>query len=250
MNDEYNQVLNAAGFIPTPAKVKWCLALDIGQAADPSAVVVLERRADPKPFTGEGIEADLMQRLKPPEYYVRHLERLKLQMAYPAQVNYVASMMQREPLKSSGAKLVLDGTGVGRAIADMFRALNPATVIITGGMAERRDFESGSGFYHVAKIQLVSRLQALLNNQTLHISQKLPEAVTLVNELGNFRANISDSGVATFGARSGQHDDLVLALALACWWLVGPQSAGSPMRTAGFGNNPGEGLAELFGDTK
>jgi len=135
--------------------------------------------------------------------------------------------MQREPLRSAGARLVLDATGVGRAVADMFRPLNPINVVITGGLAERRDWESGSGYYHVAKIQLVSRLQALLNNSALHISAQLPEVVTLVNELGNFRANISDSGIATFGARSGQHDDLVLSLALGSWGLVGPQSGGS-----------------------
>ena len=76
----------------------------------------------------------------------------------------------------------------------------------------------------------VSGLQAQLNNGTLHIAAQLPEAVTLVNELGNFRANISETtGIASFGARQGQHDDLVLSLALAVWWLVGPRSGGSKM---------------------
>ncbi len=37
----------------------------------------------------------------------------------------------------------------------------------------------------------------------------------------NFRASISESGYASFGARVGKHDDLVLALALAVWWLTG-----------------------------
>lgn len=161
--DEYNQVINADGYIPTPAKIKWCLALDIGQAADPSAITVLERREDPIPFTGDGVTADLIQRLSPPQYYVRHLQRLPLQMPYPQQVNFVANMLQREPLKSAKAKLVLDGTGVGRAVADMFHTLSPATVIITGGMAERQEWGDGTGYYHVAKIQLVSRLEALFN---------------------------------------------------------------------------------------
>ena len=40
---ELVQVLNAQGYIPTPRKVAWCLALDVGQAADPSAITVLER---------------------------------------------------------------------------------------------------------------------------------------------------------------------------------------------------------------
>jgi len=36
-------------------------------------------------------------------------------------------------------------------------------------------------------------------------------------ELEDFRATVTDSGRWTFGARSGAHDDLVLALALALW---------------------------------
>jgi len=223
-------VLSAQGFIPARPKVQWCLALDIGQAADPSAICVLERREDPISWEGEGVFADLTQRLAPPQYYVRHLQRLPLQMPYPTQINFVTSLLQREPLRSASAKLVADGTGVERAVCDMFRALNPTVVIITSGMGERRNWEDGTGYYHVAKIQLVSGLQAQLNNGTLHIAAQLPEAVTLVNELGNFRANISETtGIASFGARQGQHDDLVLSLALAVWWLVGPRSGGSKM---------------------
>ena len=31
---------------------------------------------------------------------------------------------------------------------------------------------------------------------------------------------LQDAGYATFGARSSKHDDLVLALAIATWWLA------------------------------
>jgi hypothetical protein len=43
-----------------------------------------------------------------------------------------------------------------------------------------------------------------------------------VNELQNFRASISEAGYASFGARVGKHDGLVLALVLAAWKLVAP----------------------------
>ena len=32
---------------------------------------------------------------------------------------------------------------------------------------------------------------------------------------------MSEAGYASFGARVGKHDDMVLALALACWHLAG-----------------------------
>jgi hypothetical protein len=84
---------------------------------------------------------------------------------------------------------------------------------------ERRDWESGSGYWHVSKLILVSRLQAMLNSRELRIAESLQEARALAG-LQNFRATISESGIATFGARVGRHDDLVLALALACWHLA------------------------------
>lgn len=30
--------------------------------------------------------------------------------------------------------------------------------------------------------------------------------------------SVSNTGVWRFGARSGKHDDFVLAVALGCWW--------------------------------
>ena len=129
-------------------------------------------------------------------------------------------MLARPPLNGN-CTLVLDATGCGRPVADMFQALHPVGVLIVGGLdTEARDWQSGSGYWHVSKIILVSRLQALLHSDQLRIAKHLPEAKLLALELANFRANISEAGYATFGARVGKHDDLLLALALACWWLA------------------------------
>ena len=72
----------------------------------------------------------------------------------------------------------------------------------------------------MAKILLVSVMQSLLHAGEIKIAKSLPDAATLVSELQDFRANISESGYASFGARSGKHDDLVLAVAIAAWWLT------------------------------
>jgi hypothetical protein len=64
---------------------------------------------------------------------------------------------------------------------------------------------------------LVTTVQALLHDGRLLIQKDLPDAPALRAELEDFRATVTDSGRWTFGARSGQHDDLVLALALAVW---------------------------------
>jgi hypothetical protein len=65
------------------------------------------------------------------------------------------------------------------------------------------------------------KFRALFHTGELKIASELPEAAALAAELQDFRANMSDAGYASFGARVGKHDDLVLALALACWHLAG-----------------------------
>jgi hypothetical protein len=50
--------------------------------------------------------------------------------------------------------------------------------------------------------------------------ESLPDAAVLAAELQDFRASISEAGFASFGARAGKQDDLVLALAIACWWML------------------------------
>jgi hypothetical protein len=69
----------------------------------------------------------------------------------------------------------------------------------------------------VPKLTLVSRLQALLHQGQLKILRELAEAETLVRELQDFRVEYTAAGHLTFNARSGKHDDLVLALAIAVW---------------------------------
>jgi hypothetical protein len=71
--------------------------------------------------------------------------------------------------------------------------------------------------YKVPKLMLISRVQALLHAGRLKIHKHLADAPALVEELQSFRASVSDHGFWRFGARSGKHDDLVLAVAIALW---------------------------------
>jgi hypothetical protein len=114
---------------------------------------------------------------------------------------------------------VIDFTGVGRPVFDMFvySGISPTGVLITGGTAETRDGATCS----VPKLTLVSRLQALLHEGRLKILRELTEAETLVRELQDFRVEFTAAGHLTFNARTGKHDDLVLALAIAVWRAYG-----------------------------
>ena len=90
-------------------------------------------------------------------------------------------------------------------------------MLITAGASETRD----GPIRGVPKLTLVSRLQALLHEGRLKILRELAEAETLVRELQDFRVEFTAAGHLTFNARTGKHDDLVLALAIAVWRAYG-----------------------------
>ncbi len=104
----------------------------------------------------------------PREYRIRHLERLKLNMSYVDQARYIFELMNTAPLK--GGTLVVDQTGVGRPVVDIFRkaGLDPIGVTITSGEAQTRD-KLNPRDYRVAKTLLVSRLQSALHDGSLKV---------------------------------------------------------------------------------
>jgi hypothetical protein len=170
---------------------------------DYSALAVVERTTRPHP---DNPKKTLYH------FAVRHLHRWPLGTSYPAIVADVRTLFAAPPLK--GTALAVDQTGVGRAVVDLFRAagitatLQPFT--ITHG-------ESGHGST-VAKKNLVGAVQVPLQDRRLKIAERLPLASVLADELSLFRVKITASANQTFEAwRERDHDDLVLALALALY---------------------------------
>jgi hypothetical protein len=116
----------------------------------------------------------------------------------------------------------VDQTGVGRPVVDMLTDglegrvnCRFCPITITAGQEVTR---SETGQLRVPKKELIAGLQVLLQTRRLKIAQALPEATTLVRELEMFRVKLTEAANETFGAwRDGQHDDLVLAVALAAW---------------------------------
>lgn len=213
------------------------VSVDLGQTVDPTAIAILEvqtRRNLHDQFWRTGIESadnphpprdwyDKNSQLKfgtaPASMILKHLERLPMRMPYPAQMDHVAGLLRRLPKGHYGPDLLFDMTGVGRPVVDMARrsGLRPIGVTITAGQAQGRDPESYDD-WRVAKLLLVSRLQAAMHEKILFVPATLSDAKALVQELQDFRATINDTGYARFGAREGAHDDLVLAVAIAVWY--------------------------------
>jgi hypothetical protein len=95
-------------------------------------------------------------------------------------------------------------------------AQKPLLVTISDGHEVKH---TGAGLWQTPKKTLVSILQVLLRSRRLRVSTGLPEAQTLMKELQAFRAKITPVRNDTLESwREREYDDLVLAVALACWW--------------------------------
>jgi hypothetical protein len=186
--------------------VRHFVGIDLGQRADFSAVSVLEHS---EAFLGEAKGwADF--------YSVRHLHRWPLKTRYPAIVRGVGRLLDSGKLLD--AMLIVDATGVGRAVCDLFHEADLGApirrVTITSGHRTHRDEDGG---WLVPKRELVSVVQRLLQTQQITFA-KVPERETLVQELLAFKIKISAALNEVFESwRERDHDDLVLATALACW---------------------------------
>jgi hypothetical protein len=221
---------------------RWCLGLDLGQVTDYAALALVHERAP----TPEEIAAlpEARRRTPEPVHDIPYLHRWPLGTSYTRVIAATVARVRGVLAREIGARvwLIVDGTGVGRGVVDgLAEALTdvPAemvAVIITSGTQPRFDLRpDGNQEWHVPKKDLIGAAQVLLQDGRLHVARGLAEAQTLTEELKNFRMKITASANAQYEAwREGDHDDLVLAVAMPCWALLhGP--LGEPFAAAAGG---------------
>jgi hypothetical protein len=190
------------------------VGIDLGSTTDFTAVSVIERYGELVGNSRTGIRWQFK------EYRVWHLDRF-LGLPYSEIIERIKRLVERPELEK--AEIVIDQTGVGRPIVDLLKAgglkrLKPIT--ITAGEAASSVRVNGLREFRVPKRDLVGALAVLLQNKELRIPDTLDLKVELISELQNFKAKIvADSGHVSYEHwRSGDHDDLVLSIALACWY--------------------------------
>jgi phage FluMu gp28-like protein len=180
------------------------LGLDLGQKQDPAALAVVEKTPELK----------LM---------VRYVERAPLGTPYPRVVDWVRQVATNR-LIAGRCELAVDATGVGAPVVEMLRAArlgcDIAAVTMTGG---ERETQSGQT-WNVPKRDLMAGLQVALESRDLTIAGGIRELEALVRELVDVQVKTRESGHARIGADgNGEHDDLVIAVALAVWRAKKPR---------------------------
>jgi hypothetical protein len=180
----------------------YVLALDLGPAADFTALAVLQHEAN-----------------EPRTLAVRHLQRFPPGTSYSTISEVVGATVRDGGL--GHPPLIADLTAVGsRLLLSLRDAVRPAwvvPVVLTAGQTPAKDAD---GIRRVPKRDLVTNLQLHLQERRLRVAPALPEAALLVRELTAFRAKVSLAETDALDWRERPSDDLVLAVALGAWWAV------------------------------
>jgi hypothetical protein len=123
--------------------------------------------------------------------HLRHLERYPLRTPYTTISDRVADLMCDPRLWSNrkSPRLVVDNTGVGRAVTDLLtsKGLRFTSVTITGG--DKVNHEGRA--WRVPKRDLVSALEVPFHKGTLKAAESLELWPTLKGELQTFKRKIN-----------------------------------------------------------
>ena len=159
----------------------YVLSVDLGQSSDPTAIAVIHHKKH------HHIRSDGHEFPAGETFDIRYLKRLPLGLSYVDQVGAVGQLLLRPPLDPT-TLFVIDDTGVGRAVGDLFEVANfkPVRVTITAA-----DVQTATGHrWHVPKSHLISILDARLHTGELRFAADLVEAALMAEELKDFRRKV------------------------------------------------------------
>lgn len=205
---------------------EYYIGVDLGQVSDYTTVAIVERSVRGTTY----------------HYECLGLMRAALGTSYPAIVERLQAVAISDELRPFRRSLgrdgrerierspdpvcVVDATGVGIAVVDMILrsriAARCVPLTITSGGTPRIDTwggaRGGPPHHYTPKKDLVGCVQALLQGGRLRFVPGLALAGALKQELFEFKVRVTASANEIFGAwREGTHDDLVLAISIACF---------------------------------
>jgi hypothetical protein len=187
------------------------IGLDLAGVSDHAALVMVEYL----PTSTGSRDPATYQWLYRRELRVVLMERFRRNTPYRDIVRRAA--LCRHPHLEGHAQLLVEANGPGQPVIQMLRderlKVNLIPVTTTGG---QQSTVSG-GNRTVPKKELISVLEILFERTLLRVGAQLGHADLMRDELRQFERWSGRGGHTKFGAGRG-HDDLVMALALACWW--------------------------------
>jgi hypothetical protein len=207
----------------------WGVGVDIGKHTDHSAIMVVElvpRIIDPNLNNPRVDDEHFMRRpvKRIHEYIVRYMERLDIGTDYVVLRDKVAEICGWKELLGE-SRLVVDVGNAGDALWEDWERMRLRPVGIR--IKPAGEATSSPSGYNVAKVDLVGILMRVFSSKRIRFAsfdeKKHPESARLkkvmIKELTDFRMKHTPRGNATYEARSGEHDDMTMALAVVLWYM-------------------------------
>ncbi len=197
------------------------VGVDLGKSQDFSALVVNDLHvSDRVRYVRTKFDLVLGEIRRRPvlRHRLVNLHRYAKGTSYPEINRSVQGILSQLPGRPRSPALVVDGTGVGSPVVDAMRemGMRPVSLIITGGDQVTNTNATSA---NVPKRLLASAIDIVLAEDRLDITAKAEASEQLRSELQAFRVKIRTTGSAIMeAARETDHDDLVLAAAMAVWW--------------------------------
>jgi hypothetical protein len=191
---------------------RYFVGVDLGQRRDYSTIAVVERAE----LRGDFDHA-LWAWRKETALRLRMLERIPLGTPYPDVVRRIVEVTEAKEL-AGASHTIVDATGVGVTVIDYLREERPRTTLLPVMVTAAAQETTTDGYYHVPKRDLIVGLQVEFQRGRLQIARDLQHADDFIEELLGMETKVTLAGREVYAAwREGQHDDLVFAVALACW---------------------------------
>lgn len=226
--------------MPKYSPRRYSVGVDLGQANDPTAIAVLEKKIVPPETAlfapvGESPSNRLVEGSV--AYDLVYIKRPKLGTPYDTIAKRVADLVcELEPQGAFGelgqVTLSVDGTGVGRGVVDMLDTefqrrgttsksiprVDFRRVSVTGSQTTLKRPTRTNGYWSVPKKDLVFPAVAAFQQGKIRIG-KVKDRDALVNELKNYKrtTNIATGGMQFEPWRESDHDELLFAVCLALW---------------------------------
>lgn len=152
--------------------------------------------------------------------------------------------------------LIVDGTGVGVAVVDIFRerGLNPIPIVATAGGSARPIYSDignilGNGpalkgmktvsEWHVPKVEMVQAGQVAMEQHLVRIAPNVSHLEDFKEQLMGFKGRFNENTNYTkYDAEDDDvHDDFITCYLMAMWWARTKSENTLAQRLSGAGDN-------------
>jgi hypothetical protein len=196
---------------PPPGR-EFLIGLSVGQGLQPTGIAVLERLLPEPPRTRRRYACRYLRRWCPPA------------TSYPTLVSNLTDMLSGTPLRNSDL-VVEAGPGINAVVAFLRKHRLPARIQPVEVKAGAEDGYV-EGIWRIAKAGVIETTRQVLQEDRLIFDDRMPPEVmtttpsaqTIYHGLSAYPYNKMRAANDAFASREGADDDLILAVALACWF--------------------------------